>query len=224
MQVLHLEELDQDKLQHIFRRAQADIRNVLPRVSEIIESIREAGDTALLRLVNELEFSATSAADLRTPQAEITDAANKVPADLKDAIDLAYSQIWKFHERQRPEDLRLSEIGPGILAGEKTTPIGSVAIYVPRGKGSFPSVVLMLGIPAKVAGVSRVVMITPADRDGAVDTACLYAAHLCGIDEVYRLGGAHAIAALGLGTQTIPPVEKILGPGGLYASAAKRLL
>lgn len=224
MQVLRLAELSEGKFHRLLGRAQSDISEVLPRVSEIVRRVQENGDSALVQLVNELEFSATCIEDLRVSEAEITTAAEKIPAELRAALDLCFYQIHKFHERQRPEELTLSDLGEGILAGEKITALSSVGLYVPRGKGSFPSVALMLGIPALVAGVKRIVISTPADRAGNVDPACLYAANLCGIKEIYRMGGAHAIAGLGLGTPTISPVVKIIGPGGIYATAAKRLL
>ena len=123
-----------------------------------------------------------------------------------------------------PEEMWFVEIAPGILAGEKVTPITSVGLYVPSGKGSFPSVMLMLGIPAQIAGVPRVVVCTPPRPDGTVDPATLYAARICGLHDVYRVGGAQAIAALAYGTASIPRVAKTLGPGNSYVSAAKRIL
>jgi histidinol dehydrogenase len=117
-----------------------------------------------------------------------------------------------------------TEVKPGIMAGERITPITSVGLYVPRGKGAFPSVMLMLCVPAKVAKVSRIVVVTPPAPDGKPDAASLVAAEICGIDEVYAVGGMQAIAALAFGTATIPQVAKVIGPGSSYVSAAKRLL
>jgi histidinol dehydrogenase len=221
---LQLDKIPKSEFQRLLRRAQTDITAVLPQVSEIVNSIRDRGDEALVGFVRDFEFAAASASDLRVPEATITAAGEKLDPEVKDALDLAFRQIWKYHEQQKPEGLRLTELGAGILAGEKTTPIPSVCIYVPRGKGAFPSVVLMLGVPAAIAGVKRIVMVTPPDKAGELDSASLYAAELCGIREIYKMGGAHAVAALGLGTETIDPVVKILGPGGAHATAAKRLL
>ena len=225
MRLLRLEELSPTELQRLLRRAQTDISAVLPQVSSIVNSIRDRGDQALVEYVREFEFAAASSAqDLRVPADAIANSADALSPELKQAIDLAFHQIWKYHEPQRPEEVRLTELGAGILAGEKTTPISNVGIYVPRGKGAFPSVALMLGVPAAIAGVPRIVIATPPDKSGALDPASLYAAKLCGISEIYKMGGAHAIAALGLGTGSIAPVDKILGPGGIHATAAKRLL
>jgi histidinol dehydrogenase len=120
--------------------------------------------------------------------------------------------------------MKLMEIRPGIMAGEKAAPISSVGLYVPRGRGSFPSMLYMLAVPAAIAGVERIAVVTPPNKDGSVDPACLYAAKLCGVTEVYRVGGAQAIAALALGTESIKPVVKLSGPGSMYVAAAKRLL
>ncbi|MCK5199060.1 MAG: histidinol dehydrogenase, partial [Spirochaetales bacterium] len=120
--------------------------------------------------------------------------------------------------------MNFDEIRPGLFAGEKSIPIESAGLYVPRGRGSFPSMLYMLAVPAAVAGVERICVITPPGEDGEVDPGCLYAAKLCGIDEVYRVGGAHGIAALAYGTESIPAVHKITGPGSMYVTAAKRIL
>ena len=130
----------------------------------------------------------------------------------------------RFHQSQRPDGLQMVETAPGLYAGERATPIPSTGLYVPRGKGSFPSMLYMMAIPARLAGVPRICVTTPPNPDGSVDSACLYAARLCGVHEVYRLGGAQAIAALAYGTQSITAVDKIVGPGSPFVSAAKRLL
>jgi histidinol dehydrogenase len=123
-----------------------------------------------------------------------------------------------------PEAMWFTEVSAGIMAGEKITPITSVALYVPRGKGAFPSVMLMLATPAKVAGVERVIVLTPPTPEGKADAASLVAADIAGIDEVYVVGGMQAIASVAYGTETIPKVDKVIGPGSSYVSAAKRLL
>ena len=123
-----------------------------------------------------------------------------------------------------PEPLWFVEVQPGIMAGEKVSPVSSAGLYVPRGKGAFPSVMLMLAVPAKVAGVPRVVVVTPPTPEGKADAASLVAAEICGVDEVYVVGGMQAVAALAYGTASIPRVQKIIGPGSSYVSAAKRLL
>ena len=120
--------------------------------------------------------------------------------------------------------MTFSEMSPGIFAGERPSPVESVGLYVPRGRGSFPSMLYMLAVPASIAGVGRIVVVTPPNRDGSVDPACLYAAKLCGVHEIYRVGGAQAVAALAIGTESVKPVVKLSGPGSMYVAAAKRLL
>ncbi len=129
-----------------------------------------------------------------------------------------------FHEQQMPHEQWFTQVAPGVLAGEKISPISSVGLYVPRGKGAFPSVMYMLAAPASIAGVPRIVVGTPPAPGGEVDPASLVAADLCGVHEIYRIGGAQAIAALAYGTASIARVRKITGPGSPYISAAKRLL
>ena len=123
-----------------------------------------------------------------------------------------------------PHEQWFTEVAPGVMAGEKITPISSVGLYVPRGKGAFPSVMYMLATPARIAGVPRIVVCTPPGPDGEIDPASLVAADLCGVHEIYRLGGIQAIAALTYGTEHVARVHKITGPGNPYVSAAKRLL
>ena len=123
-----------------------------------------------------------------------------------------------------PDEMWFKEIAKGVMAGEKITPITSIGLYVPRGKGSFPSVLLMLAIPAVVAGVLEVIVCTPPTKDGSVDAATLYAAKVSGVSRILRVGGAQAIAAMAYGTESVPRVRKVLGPGNTYVSAAKREL
>ena len=147
-----------------------------------------------------------------------------LPRDLREAIEVSVANIRAFHERQvEPESWEM-EIGSGIIAGERIVPIPSVGLYVPRGKGSFPSMMMMSGVPAVVARVERIAVVTPPDRNGSADPATLAAARIIGIDEVYAVGGVQAIAALALGTETIPRVDKIVGPGSGYVLTAKQLL
>jgi histidinol dehydrogenase len=143
---------------------------------------------------------------------------------MKRAIRFAVKNVRRVHEEQHSGSLELREVSPGVFAGERSRAIPSVGLYVPHGRGSFPSVMYMQAVPAVIAGVRRIAAISPPDREGAVDPACLYAAGICGIEEFYRVGGIQGIAALALGTQSIPRVDKILGPGSLYVSAAKRAL
>src|SRR5207248_646182 len=138
---------------------------------------------------------------LKVSPGEFAAARDRLDPALRDSIDFSLSNIRKYHQAQMPADMWMTELSGGILAGEKITPISSVGLYVPRGKGSFPSVMMMLAAPAKIARVEKIVVCTPPTAAGAVDDASLYAAQACGISDVYKVGGAHAIAALAFGTE-----------------------
>ena len=204
------------------RIQQADPGEVGEVVAEVIAGVRERGDAALIEYTR--RFDGAELKRLRVEQREFDAAAGALDAELREAIEYAVANIRSHHEEQRPEPRWSKEIRPGITSGERWTPIASAGLYVPRGKGSFPSVMAMLSVPASVAGVPRIAVCTPPGPGGEVDPACLYAAALSGIDEIYAVGGAQAIAALAYGTETIPRVEKIVGPGNRYVTLAKRLV
>jgi histidinol dehydrogenase len=155
---------------------------------------------------------------------EFDEARRKLAPEVQKAIRFAVENVRRAHEPQRVKGLELVEVLPGVSVGERWVPLDSVGLYVPRGRGSFPSVMYMQAVPAAIAGVKRVVSVSPPDRDGRVDPAVLFAARLCGVHEVYRVGGVQALAALAFGTGSIPRVDKILGPGGIYVVAAKQAL
>lgn len=224
LKIRELHNLSSEERSYIFRRAQTDIDHVMPVVSEIVRNIKDSGDDALTRYVRELDFRSAPFTGLAVKESELDAAEKSLSADVMDAIRRAYSNIYEFHRRQMPAPLWFAEVEPGVFAGERATPIQRVALYVPGGKGFFPSVMLMLGVPAMVAGVKRIVVCTPPTENGNVDAAVLAAARLCGISEVYKMAGAQAIAALAYGTATVPRVDKIVGPCSIYAAAAKRLL
>jgi histidinol dehydrogenase len=184
--------------------------------------VRDRGDEALLEYTR--RFDRVDLPRLRVRPEELDEAAGALDTELKEAIEYAVENIRSHHVEQRPEPSWTKEIRPGITSGERWTPIASAGLYVPRGKGSFPSVMAMLSVPASVAEVPRIAVCTPPGPEGEVDPACLYAARLSGIDEIYAVGGAQAIAALAYGTETIPKVEKIVGPGNRYVTLAKRLV
>jgi histidinol dehydrogenase len=162
--------------------------------------------------------------NLRVTPAEFDAAQDQLPREVVSALEHAIDNIRRFHAAQMPEEMWLKEIEPGIWTGERHTPIESVACYVPRGKGSFPSVVNMTAVPGVVAGVPRLVIITPPGPDGTVDAGTLVAARLIGITEVYKCGGAQGVAAVAFGTATVPRCLKIVGPGSPWVVAAKRQL
>lgn len=216
--------LTPDQLTKIMRRAETDIRDLLPLAQEVINRVQVEGDTAVVDYTRRFDAAGFTADQLRASPQDFTQARAALNPKVVDAIQQAHDNIRRFHEEQMPEPLWFVEVQPGIMAGEKVSPVASAGLYVPRGKGAFPSVMLMLAVPAKVAGVPRVVVATPPTPEGKADAASLVAAEICGVDEVYVVGGMQAVAALAYGTQTLPRVQKIIGPGSSYVSAAKRLL
>ena len=194
--------------------------DVSAAVSGIIADVRARGDAALFELTR--RFDRTDVTTLRFTEAEISTAKDQIEPDLRAALELAAERIRAFHVGQLPADHDAVDAA-GVRAGWRWSAIDDVGIYVPGGLASYPSTVLMNAIPAKVAGVRRLVMTTPTPG-GAVNPLVLYAASLAGVDEIYRVGGAQAIAALTFGTETIRPVDKITGPGNAYVAEAKRQL
>ena len=219
-----LNKLSSAELTKIFKRSEIDIAQLQAVVSPIIQAVRERGDTALLEYNEKLDKASMKLDMLRVKEEEFEQARQSLDPKIKEVIEISAKNIKKFHQEQVPEEMWFTQVDTGIMAGEKITPISSVGIYVPRGKGAFPSVMLMLCIPAVIAKVPKVVVCTPPTPEGGVDDASLFAAEVCGVKEVYKIGGAQAIAALAFGTETVPKVAKVLGPGSSYVSAAKRLL
>jgi len=205
-------------------RAEEDLSLYIERVRPIIAAVKAEGDVALARFARQFDKAEIVPEAIRVPEADFDAAFAAVSPNVVEAINFAADNIRRFHEAQMPEMSWLREMRPGLFVGERWLPIDSVACYVPRGKGAFPSVVLMTAIPAKVAGVPRVVMITPPGPDGKVDAGSLVAARAAGISEVYRCGGAQGIAAVAYGTSSVPRCHKIVGPGSSYVVAAKKLL
>ncbi|MDX1540990.1 MAG: histidinol dehydrogenase [Geminicoccaceae bacterium] len=222
VRIIDLTQLSGEQRAALQRRAEADLEPFLERVRPIVGAVRDEGDAALLRLARELEGATVER--LRASPDDVERAEARLPAEIGEAIDFASASIRRFHEVQKPETMWLKEVRPGAFAGDRYRPIRSVACYVPRGKGAFPSVTMMTTIPAVVAGVPRVVVVTPPGPDGRIDDATLVAARRAGVEEVYACGGAQAIAAVAFGTETIPRTIKVVGPGSPYVIAAKRLL
>ncbi|MDX8461922.1 histidinol dehydrogenase [Mesorhizobium humile] len=209
---------------NLLKRAEADLSVFVEKVRPIIEAVRTEGDAALLRFARDLDKADVAAGGLKVSEAEFDAAFDKVDKDVVDSIRFGIENIRHFHEEQRPETMWLKEVRPGAYAGDRYTPIASVALYVPRGKGAFPSVTMMTSVPAVIAGVPRIAIVTPPTSDGSVDAATLVAARLAGVETVYKCGGAHAVAAVAYGTETVKPALKIVGPGSPWVVAAKSLL
>jgi len=209
----------------LLRRSEADLSGVIEKVKPIIEAVRTEGDVALARFARDFDRAENvTPHNLKVTEAEFDAAFKRVDQKVIDAIQFGIDNIRSFHEEQKPETMWMKEIRPGAFAGDRFTPIQSVALYVPRGKGSFPSVTMMTAVPAVVAGVPNLAIVTPPAPDGSVDAATLVAARLAGVSTVYKVGGAQAVAAIAYGTETILPALKIVGPGSPWVVAAKRLL
>ncbi|WP_447776326.1 histidinol dehydrogenase [Pseudomonas chlororaphis] len=208
----------------LFQRTEADLAFFIEKVKPIIEAVRREGDAALQRFAKEFDKVSTEQMVIRAEESEFEAAFARMDPKVIESIKYAAENIRAFHEAQKPEEMWLKEMQPGAFAGDRHVAIDSVACYVPRGKGSFPSVLLMTAIPAVVAGVPRPVVITPPGPDGKVDDATLVAARLVGIREVYKCGGAQGVAAVAYGTESVPKCLKIVGPGSPWVVAAKRQL
>lgn len=208
----------------LLERTEADLSPFLAAVDPIIEAVRSEGDAALIRFARDYDRVTAPTMTVRATDAEFDAAFRAVAPDVVQAIEFAIDNIRRFHEAQKPEAMWMKEIRAGVWTGERSVPIDSVACYVPRGKGSFPSVVNMTVVPGVVAGVPRLIVVTPPGPDGTVDAGTLVAAKLAGVTEVYKCGGAQAVAAVAFGTATVPRCLKIVGPGSPWVVAAKRRL
>ncbi len=219
-----LSTMDTAQRARLLRRAEIQIDELVERVRPIVEAVRDRGDDALIEFTGRFDRVQLDVDQLCVSRAEIEQAHSQLDSSVRAALEHAIHNIRTFHQRQLPHEQWFTQVAPGVIAGEKITPISSVGLYVPRGKGAFPSVMYMLATPASIAGVPRIVVCTPPGPQGEVDPASLVAADLCGVHEIYRVGGAQAIAALAYGTHSIARVHKITGPGSGYVAAAKRLL
>ncbi len=216
-----LEEAEKEK---ILARSELNIEDVKNSVAEILACVKRDGDKALIEFAKKFDKVNLSDSSLLVSQEEFLEAESLISAEIKAAIEFSIKNVFDFHKKQTIDEIKPFEIRPGVWAGEKASPIESLGVYVPRGRGSFPSMLYMTVIPAVIAKVPFISVATPSDENGKVDPACLYAAKLCGVSEVYKVGGAQAIAALAYGTESIKKVVKITGPGSKYVTAAKRLL
>ncbi len=204
----------------IMRRRGGRHDNVEKRVAEIVGAVRRQGDRALLRYTRLFDGVRLTARGMEVSRAEISRALARVPKKDLDTLRFAAKRIVAFHRRQTQKSWQYRD-SLGMRLGQRISPLARVGIYVPGGKASYPSTVLMNTIPAKVAGVREIIMTSPIGRDGDV---ILAAAHIAGVDRVFRIGGAQAVAALAFGTQTIPKVDKIVGPGNIFVATAKRMV
>ncbi|EKO3366323.1 histidinol dehydrogenase [Vibrio fluvialis] len=208
-----LSETQQDSI--LERPAIADGANITAAVSEVIAKVRAEGDAALLELT--AKFDRVTPESIRVTQDEIDAASERLSDEMKQALEQAYTNIAKFHKAQKPQPIKV-ETMPGVVCEQVTRAINKVGLYIPGGSAPLPSTVLMLGVPAQIAGCRKVVLCSPPP----IADEILYVAKLCKIDEVYNVGGGQAIAAMAYGTETVAKVDKIFGPGNAYVTEAKR--
>lgn len=219
-----LSQLSEAERTTLLTRSEADLGPFLERAKPIIEAVRAEGDAAIARFARDFDRAPVEADKLMATEAEFDAAFAELEPEMIETLRYSADNIRRFHDAQMPPEMWMKEIRPGVLVGERATPIDSVACYAPRGKGSFPSVTLMTTIPATVAKVPNAILLTPPGPDGRIDAATLVAARLGGVERVYRVGGAQAVAAAAFGTASIPRCMKIVGPGSPWVVAAKRLL
>jgi histidinol dehydrogenase len=212
-----------DQLDKLLQLEASEDKAIHERVREIIKRVRQEGDNALLDYTRRFDrYAADSARDLELTRQCLQDAWTRLPPEWSRAIEVAAERIRAHAEHQKLASWRYQE-ADGTLLGQQVTPLDRVGLYVPGGKAAYPSSVLMSAIPAKVAGVSEVIMVVPTPG-GEINELVLAAAHLAGVDRVFRVGGAQGVAALAYGTETVPRVDKIVGPGNIYVATAKKLV
>ena len=208
-------------LDHLLSWESVSDDGVNQRVLEIIQAVRQRGDAALVEYTQRFDgLEVASMADLILPRERLELALTRISAEQRQALEVAAERVRSYHEKQKQDSWRYSE-ADGTVLGHKVTPLDRAGLYVPGGKASYPSSVLMNAIPAKVAGVPEVVMVVPTPR-GEINEIVLAAAAIAGVDRVFTIGGAQAVAALAYGTESVPPVDKIVGPGNIYVATAKR--
>lgn len=214
-------ETTKDILEDLLKRSPNNYGNYEAAVAEILDKVRSEGDSALFAYTREFDKTEITKETIRVTEEEIREAYDAVDPALVDVIRKALVNIRDYHERQKQNSWFTSS-EEGTMLGQKVTPLQRVGVYVPGGKAVYPSSVLMNIVPAKVAGVDRIVMTTPPGKDGKVNPSTLVAAREAGADEIYKAGGAQAVGALAYGTESIPKVDKIVGPGNIFVALAKK--
>ena len=222
MQIIKLtNETKKNILEQLLKRSPSSYPEFEQRVNDIIENVKQNKDRAVFGYTKQFDGFDVTSENVRVTKEEIEEAYTLVDAKLLDVIKKSLVNIRSYHEKQKKYSW-FDSTENGTMLGQKVTPLAAVGVYVPGGKAVYPSSVLMNVVPAKVAGVSRIVMTTPPGKDGKIPASTLVAAHEAGVDEIYKVGGAQAIAALAFGTESIPKVDKITGPGNIYVALAKK--
>jgi histidinol dehydrogenase len=209
--------------QQLKKRDAGNLRDIEDAVKGIIHSVKERGNAAVVEYTNKFDQVYIDPDSLEVSKTELEGAMHSIDKELLKVLEKAYENIRAFHEKQR-ENSWFMTCNDGTLLGQKVTPLSRVGVYVPAGSAPLPSTVLMNVIPAKVAGVGEVILCSPPGKNGRINSLILACAKLCGVDRVFKAGGAQAIAAMAYGTETIPKVDKITGPGNIYVATAKKLV
>lgn len=218
MQVRRLADLGSAEYEHLMQRSAADVQRILPQVQTIMQAVRDRGDAAVREFT--ARFDGADIQELRVSPEEMTRARQQVAPELLRSLQQAHDNLERFHRQQLPTE-QIHELQPGVRTGRLWRPIEKVGLYAPGGKAPYPSTVLMLGVPALVAGCAQRVLCIPPSPDGTLPAPMLVAADLVGIRDIFKIGGAQAIAAMAFGTETVPQVYKLFGPGSIYVVAAK---
>jgi len=220
LRIITSQEFKGKTLNQVVNRGKMDLSQISLSVRSIISDVKENGDEALLRYTEKFDKARLTKAELKVTESEIKDAYKKLRENQINALKKAAKNIVRFHKKQIKNALSL-EMVKGVIAGQVTRSLSAVGVYAPGGKASYPSSVLMCVIPAKVAGVKKIIVCSPPGENGSLNPAFLVAADLAGATEIYKVGGAQAIAAMAYGTETIAKVDKIVGPGNVFVTAAK---
>ena len=211
----------QNLLDSLLKRSPGNYGQYQDTVQEIVDRVKTEGDQALFELTRKFDWEGIDASNVKVTEAEVQEAYDTIDSQLVETIRKSLKNIREYHEKQKQYSW-FDTTTEGTMLGQKVTPLASAGVYVPGGKAVYPSSVLMNIVPAKIAGVAHVVMCTPCNKEGKVNPAVLVAAKEAGADEVYKVGGAQAIAAMAFGTESIPKVDKITGPGNIFVALAKK--
>lgn len=222
MRIVELtESTKKNLLKDLLKRSPSSYGTYEQTVSEIVNNVKENGDKAVFEYTEKFDHFALNSGNIRVTEEEIKEAYKEIPEDLIEVYRHSAANIRTFHEKQLRQSF-IETRPDGSILGQRITPIEKAGVYVPGGKAAYPSSVLMNVVPAKVAGVPKIVMTTPCNKEGKVNAGTLVAADIAGVDEIYKVGGAQAIAALAFGTESVPKVDKITGPGNIFVALAKK--
>ncbi len=224
IRVFNLKDMEKADYERILKRSEVETDSIMSDVARVIEDVKTHGDQALVDYTRQFEQIDINVDQIRVSPEEIKAAYEKVDEETIAAIRTLAGNVKRFHAAQMPNKMWSMEVSPGLVAGQIHIPLAKVGCYVPGGRGWFPSAVMMSVLPAKVAGVPEVIVCTPSAPDGSVPPGTLIACDVCGADAVFRVGGSQAVAAMAHGTQTVPKVDKIVGPGSKWVLAAFKLL